>query len=188
MRLINKALSDEDIKNILGGDAKIIKYAELGNLYDIDQLLPAEKDYCIIPYEDRPNRGHWTALLKYNNLYEHFDSYGVKPDGELKRIGAKRNRQLHQDEPYLTQLQKKEEEKYIYNNVGYQDKDSRVKTCGSHVVHRLYRLKHDNMSLPDYYHFMKSIKDQPNVGYDMIVAGFVIRCFGWCIVHQPKRS
>ena len=77
VRLINKALSDEDIQRILGGDAKIIKYAELGNLYDIDQLLPEEKDYCIILYEDRPNRGHWTALLKYNNLYEHFDSYGT---------------------------------------------------------------------------------------------------------------
>ena len=86
VRLINKALSDEDIQRILGGDAKIIKYAELGQLNDIDQLLPNEKDYCIILYEDRPNRGHWTALLKYNNLYEHFDSYGVKPDSELKWI------------------------------------------------------------------------------------------------------
>ena len=68
VRLINKALSDEDIQRILGGDAKIIKYTELGQLYDIDQLLPNEKDYCIILYEDRPNRGHWTALLKYNGL------------------------------------------------------------------------------------------------------------------------
>ena len=45
VRLINKALSDEDIQKILGGDAKIVKYAELGQLYDIDQLLPNEKDY-----------------------------------------------------------------------------------------------------------------------------------------------
>ena len=58
VRLINKALSDEGIQKILGCDAKIIKYAELGQLYDIDQLLPEEKDYCIILYEDRPNRGH----------------------------------------------------------------------------------------------------------------------------------
>ncbi len=28
-------------------------------------------------------------------------------------------------------------------------------------------------SLSDYYHFMKSIKDQTNVGYDVIVAEFV---------------
>ncbi len=69
VRLINKAVSDEDIQRILGGDAEIIKHAELGELYDIDQFLPNEKDYCILFYEDRPNRGHWTALLKYNGLY-----------------------------------------------------------------------------------------------------------------------
>lgn len=173
VRLINKALSDADIQRILGSDTKIIKYAELEALHDIDQLLPGEKDFCVILYEDRPNRGHWTALSKYNGLYEHFDSYGVKPDSELKWISAKRNRQLHQDEPYLTHLLEQEEEKYIYNNVAYQSKDSRVNTCGSHVVHRLYRLKHDDMSLPDYYKYMKTIKDQSNAGYDVIVAEFV---------------
>ncbi len=58
---------------------------------------------------------------------------------------------------------KKDEERYIYNNVAYQSKGSIVNTYGSHVVHRLYRLKQDNMSLPDYYQFMKSTKDQSKV-------------------------
>ena len=80
---------------------------------------------------------------------------------------------LNQDEPYLTQLLEKEEGKYIYNNVAYQNKASRVNTCGSNVVHRLYRLKNDDVSLPDYYQHMKSIKDQTNVGYDLILAEFV---------------
>ncbi len=70
-------------------------------------------------------------------------------------------------------LKNEEEEKYIYNNVGYQNKDSRVNTCGSHLVHRLYNLKHDNMSRTDCYQFMKSTKDQTNVGYNVIVAEFV---------------
>ena len=64
LRLVNTALSDEDIQRILGGDAKIIKYSELGHLYDIDQLLTNDKDYCIILYEDSPNWGYWTALLR----------------------------------------------------------------------------------------------------------------------------
>ena len=55
--MVNKALSDEDIQRIVGGDAKIIKYSELGHVYDIDQLLTNDKDYCIILYEDAPNRG-----------------------------------------------------------------------------------------------------------------------------------
>ena len=70
-------------------------------------------------------------------------------------------------------LLKKMEEEYIYNNVAYQNKDSRVNTCGSHVVHRLYRLKNDDMGLSDYYQFMKSLKDQTNVGYDVLVSEFV---------------
>ena len=30
---------------------------------------------------------------------------------------------------------------YIYNKVKYQDRDGYVNTCGSHAVHKLYRLK-----------------------------------------------
>ncbi len=51
--------------------------------------------------------------MKYNNLYEHFDSYGIKPDSELKWIGAKISRQLNQDEPYLTQLLKEEDKQRV---------------------------------------------------------------------------
>ncbi len=41
------------------------------------------------------------------------------------------------------------------------------------MVHRLHRLKHDNMTVPDYYHFMKSTKDQTHVGCAVIVTEFV---------------
>ena len=135
--------------------------------------MPVEKHYRIILYEDRPNRRHWTVLSRHNGLSEHFDSYGVKPDSELKWIGEKRNRQLNQDEPYLTQLLKNEQENYIHNNVAYRSKDSRVNTRGSHVVHRFYKLKQNNMSVPDFYQFTKYTKDQTNVGYEAIVAEFV---------------
>ncbi len=84
VRLINETLSNEDVQRILGRDAEIIDYSELGYLCDIDQLLPGENDYCIMFYEDGPSSGHWTALSKYNGLYGHFDSYGVKPNLELK--------------------------------------------------------------------------------------------------------
>ncbi len=55
----------------------------------------------------------------------------------------------------MTQLLKKEEDEYICNNVHYQSKASKVNTCGSYVVHRLYKPNQDNMSLPDYHQFMK---------------------------------
>ena len=172
-RLIHKPLSDADIQKILGPDAKIIKYSELGDLYDIDQLLPNEKDYCIILYEDRPDRGHWTALLKYDGLYEHFDSYGVKPDSELKWVSPKVREQLGESQPYLTKLLKQEEERTIHNMVHYQSKDSRVNTCGSHVCCRLYRFQNDDFTLSDYHRYMSWVKGQSNATYDVIVAEFV---------------
>ncbi len=51
--LNHKTLSNDDIRRILGNDAAITKYADLGNLCDIDQVLSGEKDYCIVLYEDR---------------------------------------------------------------------------------------------------------------------------------------
>ena len=57
---------------------------ELRHIDDLDELLTKDIDYCIVLYEDRPNRGHWTALSKYDGIYEHFDSYGNKPDKSLE--------------------------------------------------------------------------------------------------------
>ena len=173
LRLIHKPLSDADIRKILGTDTKIIKYSELGDLSDIDQLLPNDKDFCIILYEDQPDRGHWTALLKYNGVYEHFDSYGVKPDTELKWISPKMRDKLGQSEPYLTKLVRQEEERFIHNMVKYQSKDSKVNTCGSHVACRLYRFKHDDFTLTDYHQYMSWVKERSNASYDVIVAEFV---------------
>ena len=109
VQLINKALSDEDIGTILGADAKIIRYSELRHIDDLDDLLTHDMDYCIILYEDRPDKGHWTALLKYNGIYEHFDSYGNIPDKSLEWVNMKMRRKLNQATPYLSNLLKSKE-------------------------------------------------------------------------------
>jgi len=175
VKLIHKALSDSDIRRILGSGAKIFKYSELANFESLEQLLPNAVDYCIILYEDGPNHGHWVGLSKYGNTFEHFDSYGIKPDKELAWINFKTRRYLQENAPYLTQLLRGEH--YVYNNVRFQAMDSNVNTCGSHVVHRLYRLKNENMDLKSYQKFMLKIKDEYNMGYDLIVAEFISKFF-----------
>ena len=145
VKLIHKALSDSDIRRILGRDTKIIRYSELANFESLEQLLPDAVDYCIILYEDGPNHGHWVGLSKYGNTFEHFDSYGIKPDKELAWINFKTRRYL--------------------------------KESASHVVHRLYRLKNQRMDLKSYQKFMLKIKDEYNIGYDLIVAEFISKLF-----------
>ena len=40
VKLIHKALSDSDIRKILGHETKIIKYSELAQFTDLNELLP----------------------------------------------------------------------------------------------------------------------------------------------------
>ena len=84
-------------------------------------------------------------------------------------------RMLNMATPYLTNLLGDKD--YIYNNVKHQDRDGYVNTCGSHVVQRLYRLKNDGMDLHAYYEFMKTIKDEFAIKYDIIVAEFINKWF-----------
>ena len=81
MKLIHRPLSDEDLRKLLGSDLRILKYSELAEVRDLNELLTRPQDYCIILYEEVLDTGHWTGLLKYNGVFEHFDSYGVRPDG-----------------------------------------------------------------------------------------------------------
>ena len=48
IKLVHKALSDEDIRTILGANTKMIKYSELSAYRDLDELLPKVLDYVII--------------------------------------------------------------------------------------------------------------------------------------------
>ena len=78
----------------------------------LDDFLTNDSDYCIILYEDRPDRGHWIPLSKQNSVYEHFDSYGNKPDKDLEWVNLNMRRRLNEATPYLTDLLKSN--KYIY--------------------------------------------------------------------------
>ena len=64
LKLVHKPLSDDDLRRVLGDDLKILKYSDLDNYNDLDELLPNPVDYCIILYEERLNSGHWVCLCK----------------------------------------------------------------------------------------------------------------------------
>ena len=171
IKTVHKALSDKDIRRILGDKCKIIKYSELSQYNTLSELLPELIDYVVILYEDHLNSGHWVGLLKYNNMYEFFDAYGLMPDKELLWVDLKMRQSLNERIPYLTNLLKNE--RYMYNHVKYQLEDTYVNTCGSHVVHRIYRLINNNMYLSDYHKFMSDLSKQSKFNYDLIVSKFV---------------
>ena len=171
LRLIHRPLSDDDLRHILGSGIKIIKYSQLSEYDDLGTLLPKPVDCCIILYEEKLDSGHWTALSRYAGRYEHFDSYGVAPDSELRWVNLTMRARLNERTPYLSNLLKKES--YIYNTVPYQSKEHDVNTCGAHVAHRLYCLQSKGMQLAGYHSYMEDLKRESQSSYDYIVAEFV---------------
>ena len=72
-----------------------------------------------------------------------FDPNGLMPDTELIWLDLKTRQSLNEQTPSLSNLLK--HDRYMYNHVKYQLEDTYANTCGSHVVHRIYRLINTNM-------------------------------------------
>ena len=175
-KLVHKALSDEELKVILGKNLKIVMYPDLAKYTTIEQLLPNPNDYCIILIVESESKfnisGHWCALLKYDGIYEWFDPYGNDVDVDLMTwMDRKTRARLHESTPYLTYLLKGR--KYIYNKVKYEVLKKGVNTCGSHSSYRIYQFVKYNRTLEDYQKHMQDLSKQFGMGYDKIVASFV---------------
>ncbi len=73
-------VSNTDIKNKiqLPREAKfgLLQYPELANYNDITELLPKKVSVAVILLETAQNTGHWTALVRTNNIIYYFDSWG----------------------------------------------------------------------------------------------------------------
>ena len=175
-KLIKKALSDDELKSILGKDAKIILYPDLKKHNSIDELLPRPNDFCIILLVEDQNKyqieGHWCALLKYDGLFEWFDPYGEPVDFDLIHWLDKTTRiRLHENKKYLTYLLK--DRIVIHNKIKYEKLRRGVNTCGSHVAYRIYNFLKKNMTLEQYQKHMADLSKNFGLSYDKLVAAFV---------------
>lgn len=162
-------LGDDDLKRYFP-NAKVIVYSDLGNYSTIEELLPKDKDFVFILLESSPNNGHWVALLRYRETYEFFDSYGGKPDSQLKWNSKKTNQELDQSVKYLTNLLKDKE--VVYNPVKYQGEGGDINTCGRHCTFRVQEMI-NGKNLEAYYKYMCKLKANMGLDYDGVVANFV---------------
>lgn len=182
--LISSPLGDDDIKKFLP-NANIIKYSELKNYNSITDLLPNNKSYAIILYENQPNSGHWTAIMRYKidgeDVIEFFDSLADngEPDSELKWINKKQNKLLGQGKKILTEMLNNCNMPVIFNKLKFQsegnEKDgNNINTCGKHCVFRIVNLLDKDMNLIDYIKFMEGVKKDSENTYDEIVSHLIL--------------
>ena len=172
-----KMISNEDFNRYFtDAPVKTLKYSDLANIKDINELLPEEKDYRIILTESKMNEGHWCAIMKYTDhkgqkYIEWFDSYSGKPDSELKFIPGAVRRMLGQEENHLTRILNtvKPPYKILYNATKYQTLRDGINTCGRWCIMRLIMF-HINYSLEDFKDFvLDSSKMQGGKPYDILV-------------------
>jgi hypothetical protein len=174
-KIITDPLDDAEIRHYLP-DVKILKYSELTNYTDIAQILPQQIDYCIILYLDSHNTGHWVALLRYGKTIEFFDSYGGKPDSQLKWVNCSERARLGVAIPFITRIFNKavaDGYNVIYNPKQYQKTNKSIVTCGRHCVLRILKLIRERYTLRDYYRYLTKLKKEYRMPYDEIVSSII---------------
>lgn len=179
---LEQMITDEDFsKYFTDAPEKILKYSQLADIKDINELLPNEKDYRVILTESKRNEGHWCCIMKYTDgktgkkWIEWFDSYSGKPDSELKFIPAPIKKMLGQDENHLSRILKTVKPPYniMYNATKYQTLKDGINTCGRWCICRLMMF-HIGYTLPEFKAFIKeSSKMQGGKPYDILMTDWI---------------
>lgn len=146
--LKKKALSGYELLKLVDNKANLIKYPELATCNNLLDLLD-QFGACIILYETRLNYGHWCCLIKRGDTIEHFDSYGLIPDDELKYVPDVFRTQNNMKFPHLTYLLMNLPMKYKieFNEHKLQEKKKGINTCGRWVA---LRINNKNMPIKDF--------------------------------------
>jgi hypothetical protein len=169
-------MGDDNIRKYFP-NAKILKYSELADIQDITQLLPQDKSFFFLLYEQSLNTGHWVVVNRYKDNGRDticfFCSYGSKIDGPLYWNNPSKNRELGQSRPFLTELLQKSGKHLQYNKVQYQSKTSPVATCGAFATLWIKANIRDNMNLQDFHDWIAEIKKETGLSYDAIASNAI---------------
>jgi hypothetical protein len=174
-RLLETMMTDLDFKRYFGLDVPILKYSELSEYNDINELLPNDKDFKIILTESEYNSGHWCAIMKYGNNIEWFDSYAEHPDGQLSFIPQQIKKMLGQNHHHLTRLLKtvKPNQKIIFNNKPFQVLKDGINTCGRWIIARILTMRM-GYTLPEFQQLLKKKKQETGKPYDILICDWIV--------------
>jgi hypothetical protein len=136
---------------ITGLKLKFVPYEKMYTFTNINQLLPR----TLILYELN-TVGHFCAIFINDEGINFFDSYGRMIDKYLSNINDDYYKHtLHQDFPYLIKLFDSSNNRIIYNEYCYQNKNTA--TCG---IWCLIRLIYSSLSNEEFHDYFKNIDDK----------------------------
>ena len=165
------ALSDSDIRKVLGREIPIIPYPELKDYTSIEQCFD-RKGRCILLFlTNSPTEGHWCCMLNKKKGIEFFDPYGDAPEEQLEDMPPSKLAALEQDRPYLTRLLRASGRPVYYNTHAFQKTKDGVNTCGRWCIARL-------LYAPKSLEYFKSVVDKSGMEPDTFVSGLVANFLG----------
>ena len=93
------ALSDGDIRKLLGGSIKITTYPDLEGIQHIDQLFDRHGRAILFIPQQNEQQGHWCCLIKKHKMIEFFDPYGEPPEAQKDTISEEQLERMKMNEP-----------------------------------------------------------------------------------------
>jgi hypothetical protein len=165
------ALSDGDIRKILGNDIKILTYPEVAKLTNADQLFDKHGRSIVLFLTQGPTAGHWCCLLNKKKGIEFFDPYGDPPQEVIDEIPAHLRESLDMKKSYLSGLLKGSGRPVFYNAHPFQQDKQNINTCGRHCV---VRCLYAPYSLEKY----KAIIDKSKMSPDNFVSALTANMLG----------
>lgn len=152
------ALSDSDIRHLLGGGARIVRYPQLAGL-NRNNCFGADGALVILFETESPTEGHWICMIQHPGEIEVFDSYGIPVDAERKWLSDTELAKLHEKQPLLLNILAGYSGRISHNSHKLQSESSAVSTCGRHVV---VRILHRLQSLEEYIELLRRSGQTPD--------------------------
>lgn len=129
-----KAFSEDDIRSFTG-NIPIMRYPELAEMTDPNQLFKGRGAAALLFLIEGPSEGHWIAVLDRPDHYEVFDSFGTAIDGHRQWLDKKQLMNFDQTAPLLSNLLKGKGKPVIHNTKKLQSETA--DTCGRYVAARI---------------------------------------------------
>lgn len=165
------ALSDSDIRHLLGDDIAIHTYPELQNMRSVDELFDSKGRAIVLWLTNSPTEGHWTCLMRKRKGIEFWDPYGDPPGEQIEDLSKARLQALDQNGPFLTKLLRGSGRPVYYNTHQYQKLKDGVNTCGRWCVARL-------MYAPKSEEYFKGVVDKSGMEPDTFVSALIANYLG----------
>lgn len=165
IKLMKNTLTFEELKEMLGPlnskSVRFLPYDQIPSYKTMKDLFTQGFTAAIILLDQEQYKnhksGHFILVMDYPDHVEHFDSYGLSVDEELKLT----------QEPHLTKFFNDSEKAMIQNNTELQKFGGSINTCGRWCVARL--LLRD-LKLNQFEHFIHQLGTKKDLAVTVLTA------------------